>query len=98
MHALALLETGDLDRGRRLASEGTRDTTGAPLQPTFQHWIFDRGFTRVRRALGASAYDEAMARGRRMTPEEAIRLAAEPPPSVRDRKGLRTRRTRRVPS
>lgn len=55
--------------------EGLLEAVGAPVQPSFEHWIFERSFGEVRRRLGDADYEEAVTRGRSMAAAEALSFA-----------------------
>lgn len=59
-------------RGLRGAMEGLLDSIGAPVQPTYKLWIGDRCFGAVKQALGARAYEQAVADGRAMSLSQAV--------------------------
>jgi hypothetical protein len=61
----------------RGAMEGLLDSIGSPVQPTYQAWIDDRYFGAVQQALGAGAYEQALADGRAMSLSQAIDHALE---------------------
>jgi predicted ATPase/DNA-binding SARP family transcriptional activator len=76
--AAVAAETGQAERAARLfgAADGIRASINAPVGES-ERAIYEPFLARAREELGATAFEEAGAAGRVMTPEQAVSLALE---------------------
>jgi hypothetical protein len=84
LRCLGILAGAEAAAGRPLsaarlcgAMEGLLESVGAPVQASYHRWIGDQYLARIKDALGARAYQDAVDDGRAMSLPDAVAHALD---------------------